>query len=845
MPARLRVRLNGREFEFDGGRSVTVGRDPAADVLSSNPVVSRHHLVLKPEGTGWVLEDRESRGGTYVDGQRVTRLNLTRAVTARLGDLDQGDEIQLLPEILAAETILPGHVSAPVQPQQTVGPAAYVPPPPQPPPPAQPSPAQYAPPPPPQQSPTPPPGGTSRLGQLTGTYRADLARLRIGRAPDNDVVVDDMQVSRYHAELVAVPGGYEIVDLNSHNGTFVDGRGVDRCRVDDTSLIGLGRHLFRVVHGTLEQYEDTGKVEFEASGLSVMVGDNRYILEDVSFALPEKSFLAVVGPSGAGKSTLMKALTGFSPADVGTVLYNGRDLYQSMEELRSRIGYVPQDDILHPQLTVRRALEFSAELRFPPDVSAAERSRMVDEALEELGLTHRADLPIHKLSGGQRKRVSVALEIITKPSLLFLDEPTSGLDPGFEKSAMELMRQLADGGRTVIVITHSLQSLNMCDRVIFLAPGGSTAYFGPPQEALEYFGGGEFADVFRALEEPSTPPWKDKFKASRPYETYVRGPAEHAARMRRAGNEPPPPPRPQRSWFGQLSTMVRRQIAVIMADRGLAISLVALAPIMAIALFAVLGHGGLKPAFATIKGKRQQVANIVTPNVLFGLMFCISLIATVDSFREIVKELPIVRRERSIGLSLSAYLMSKLVVLIPFVVMQTTILTLAAVARQNGPHFSNVISPPVLEMLFDAAVCGIAAMIMGLLISAAVSTSDKATPLMAGIIALQLLLGGALFDIRGKAGMEQISSLTTTRCGYAAVSSSVNAGLLSSSADAKGQLREECHTPPDPSCDGNWKHSKSIWLKDIAALGVISVVGVLLSGWLLRRRDPKPKRRKA
>ena len=504
-----------------------------------------------------------------------------------------------------------------------------------------------------------------------------MARLRIGRAPDNDVVVDDMQVSRYHAELVAVPGGYEIVDLKSHNGTFVDGHGVDRCRVDDTSLIGLGRHLFRVVHGTLEQYEDTGKVEFEASGLSVMIGENRFILEDVSFALPEKSFLAVVGPSGAGKSTLMKALTGFSPADTGTVLYNGRDLYESMEELRSRIGYVPQDDILHPQLTVRRALEFSAELRFPPDVSADERARMVTEVLEELGLTHRADLPIHKLSGGQRKRASVALELITKPSLLFLDEPTSGLDPGFEKSAMELMRQLADGGRTVIVVTHSLQSLNMCDRVIFLAPGGSTAYFGPPEEALEYFGGGEFADVFRALEEPTTPPWKDKFKVSRPYDKYVRGPAEHAARMRTAGNETPPPARPQRSWFGQLSTMVRRQIAVIMADRGLAISLVALAPIMAIALVAVLGKGGLAPA----RQNGKVVENITTPNVLFGLMFCISLIATVDSFREIVKELPIVRRERSIGLSLSAYLMSKLVVLIPFVVAQTTILSLAAVAQ--------------------------------------------------------------------------------------------------------------------------------------------------------------------
>ena len=355
----------------------------------------------------------------------------------------------------------------------------------------------------------PPATGTAaaRLGRYTGTYRTDTTRLRIGRAPDNDVVVDDMLVSRYHAELVRGPGGaWEVIDLGSHNGTFVDGRPVGRAPIDENSLIGIGRHQFRLVRGALEAYEDTGKVEFEAAGLSVFVGEGRTILDDVSFALPENCFLAVVGPSGAGKSTLMKALTGFSPADQGTVLYNGRDLYESIEELRSRIGYVPQDDILHPQLTVRKALGFAAELRFPSDVTKQEREQAVNGVMEELGLTHRADLPIHKLSGGQRKRVSVALELLTKPSLLFLDEPTSGLDPGFEKSAMELLRNLADGGRTVIVVTHSLQSLNLCDRVIFLAPGGSTAYFGPPEEALEYFGGTDYADVFRTLEQPAWSP---------------------------------------------------------------------------------------------------------------------------------------------------------------------------------------------------------------------------------------------------------------------------------------------------------------------------------------------------
>jgi ABC-type multidrug transport system fused ATPase/permease subunit len=194
------------------------------------------------------------------------------------------------------------------------------------------------------------------LGNLTGTYRASMAqRVRIGRGPDNDVVVNDLLVSRHHAEVVlSAERGYEIVDLKSHNGTFVDGQRVTASRIDEASVIGFGHHQFRLVGGALELYEDAGRVEFEASNLSVFVTGRRPILDEVSFVLPPNCFLAIVGPSGAGKSTLMKALTGFQPSEEGSVLYGGQDLYTHLEELRPRIGYVPQDDVLHPQLTVRR-----------------------------------------------------------------------------------------------------------------------------------------------------------------------------------------------------------------------------------------------------------------------------------------------------------------------------------------------------------------------------------------------------------------------------------------------------------------------------------------------------------
>ena len=804
----LRARIYDQEYEFRDRDAVTIGRDPTADVTVKSPIASRQHAVVRLGDDGWVLEDRSS-SGVFLDGERVARLVLADTIAVRLGHPTFGDELWLIPGEPAADTIPP--VLAPV----SLPPSFSVPP--------------LQRPPAPQPSPTP--SGRIPVGNLTGTYRTGAtARITIGRDPDNDIVVNDLLVSRHHAELVLTPQrGYEIVDLRSHNGTFVDGHRVSTAQIDEDSVIGVGHHQFRLVAGTLELYEDAGRIEFAAAGLSVFVGDRRPILDDVSFLLPPNCFLAIVGPSGAGKSTLMKALTGFQPADEGSVLYSGRDLYDNLEELRPRIGYVPQDDVLHPQLTVRRALEFAAELRFPSDVSAEERGRAVEEVMSELGLSHRADLRIDKLSGGQRKRTSVALELMTKPSLLFLDEPTSGLDPGFEKSAMELLRTLADGGRTVIVVTHSLQSLDLCDRVIFLAPGGSTAFFGTPEEALEYFGKGDYADVFRALEE-SEEDWKGRYARSPLHDLHVGQPA--AAVAQRSAPAAPLTRSPQRSWAGQLSTLVRRQLAIIAADRGLLLLLVLLAPALGLVVLTALGKNGLTPALE----KGVLVPNPYTLGTAFGLAFCVALMGIVDSFREIVKELPILRRERSIGLSLSAYLASKLVVLGPFVIVQAFVFTFIAVQRQHGPEDANLIHwSPLLELSLGLALTGLAAMTTGLLISSMVSTSDKAAPIMAALIAVQLMASGGAFDIRGKPLIGQLSQVMATRWGTSAVASTVNIERLT---------LNRCHSAPHSSCDQEWGHSTGRWALDLTGLVVICAGGVAGSAYFLNRRDPRPRRRR-
>src|SRR6185437_867470 len=286
----------------------------------------------------------------------------------------------------------------------------------------------------------------------------------------------------------------------------------------------------------------------------------KVILDDVSFPLGERTLMAVIGPSGAGKSTLLGALTGMQPATSGGVSSDGRDRYANYAELRDRIGLVPQENILHTQLSPRRALGYAAELRFPRDVSAADRARRVTEVLGELALTEHAGTRTVALSGGQQKRVNVALELLTKPSLLFLDEPTSGLDPGLDKSVMQQMADLAHDGRTIIVVTHSVANLDLCDRLLVIVPGGKIAYFGPPKDGLKHFNQPGWAEVFQAFESQPNRDWQAEYRNSTYFQQYIVAAMEGAVAAQRG-------PRPVQAQaqapktsnrFAQMSTMVRR-----------------------------------------------------------------------------------------------------------------------------------------------------------------------------------------------------------------------------------------------------------------------------------------------
>jgi ABC transport system ATP-binding/permease protein len=801
-PLMLCLLPDGPERSFDGDRPVVIGRDNGADVVVGDPRASRRHALIRADGNGgWVLEDT-SRGGTFCAGARVSRLALVEPVVVRLGHPTDGPQLRLRTTV-----------------SRPVPPAGDPPPPPAPPRPAvpRPGPAQPEGPEPPRPA-RPGPDGPD-LGPLSRVYEPRPV-LRIGRADDNDIVVPDLLASRHHAELRAVAGGrHEIVDLASHNGVFVNGRRIARrAPVPDGGIVSVGHHLYRLCGHRLEEYIDSGSVSFAALDL-VVRAEGRALVDGVSFSLEAGQFLAVLGPTGAGKSTLLRALIGSHPADEGQVLYNGRDVYAGFAELRNRIGYVPQDDLLHSQLTVREALRYAARLRFPPDVAEAERSHRVDEVMAELGLSQRADLVVSRLSGGQRKRTSVAIELLTRPSLLVLDEPTSGLDPGYEKSVMDLLRSLADGSRTVITVTHSIQSLDRCDRILFLAPGGQTAFFGPPDETLGYFGQADYADVFQALDRAPAGVAKAAFEGSPADERYVQAPVA----WRRARPAPVPEPGPvavQAHWGPQFATLVRRYLSVIVADRRNTALLVLQAPVLGLLMLAVLGRRDLDVT--------NPAARTTASTVLVALVLAATYLGASNSIREIVKERTILTRERAIGVSPSAYVLSKAVVLGALTVLQSIILVTVGTLRQGGPGHGAVLASGRLELLVVVVLTGLASMGLGLLISALVSNPDKALTVLPVILFAQFLLTGAVFNLSHSPGLDQIGYLSSARWGYSAAASTTDLDQIQREGCNGTAVVGRAPSRSEAACQGSDRHSSGVWLFDVSML--VTLTGVTLVG---------------
>ncbi|MEU9639062.1 FHA domain-containing protein [Streptomyces tendae] len=860
----LVLESNGRTWTLDPSRSYALGRDPQGELVFDDARVSWRHATISFNGRSWVVEDHGSTNGTFVHGQRVQQLELGAGAVLNLGNATDGPRVSLTGAQAPAGT-------PQAQPQQqpyaaqgaNAGWAQQAPPvqdpfqqqaPPQQAPQHQAQQAGWQQQQPPHQQPVPQPqqaaphfpqqqgpGGAAGAPPVHGDrspttfHQFSLGRvMRIGRALENDLVVSDLQVSRNHAEFHSTPDGrMEIRDLGSHNGTYVNGQPIAKGGsqlLGPTDIVGVGHSTFQIVGDRLEEFVDTGEVSFSARHLTVTVDGGKQILKDVSFGVPEKSLIAVIGPSGSGKSTLLKALTGYRPADQGEVLYDNRNLYKQFAELRQRIGLVPQDDILHKELTVKKALKYAAKLRFPADTTAAERDARIDEVLRELKLDIHKDKKVTSLSGGQRKRVSVALELLTKPSLIFLDEPTSGLDPGMDRDVMQLLRGLADDGRTVLVVTHSVAELATCDKLLVMAPGGSVAYFGPPEEALNFFGYDTWADVFSAFENYRDYDWAGRWKGSQHYQMYA---ADLDAVAPQSVQVPPmqamKPPKPQ-GWMSQFVTLVRRYTSVIASDKGFLALMVILPAVLGAVSLLIDADKGLLPNPANPQTGRI-IPNGTATTVLLILAVGACFAGAANSVRELIKERVIYERERATGLSRSAYLMSKVFVLGLITVFQGLLVGVIGFASREIPEEGLVLGGMTLvELSLPIMALGFTSMMFGLVISSLVKTAEKTMPLLVMFAIIQVVFTGCLFALNGAVGVNQFSYLMPSRWAVAAAGATLDFNKIS---------------PPEKGAEADplWEHTVGAWGMDMVALIVLGVICGFFVARFLRRHEPEVMRK--
>lgn len=631
------------------GENVIVGRAAEVDLILSHPEVSRRHCRILREGENWFVEDLGSQRGTAVNGSRISGRTALRP----------GDQIQVGPVLLVLG-VSPEESSTAAELVNPVGSVVY----------------------------KGKPAESISLG-------SDLI---FGRSGEVDVLLSDPVVSRRHAMIESGPKGYRLLDLHSKSGSFVNGRRFDEHDLVIGDQIQLGPFFFIYDGKQLVRIRRLSVGRIIAIGLTKQ-GDNGPILNRASFVAEPGQFIGILGPSGAGKTTLLNALSGLRPAESGKILFDQTDLYKYLGQLRSLFGYVPQDDIVHSDLTVTEALTFAARLRLPAGTPRLEIVKLVEHTIASLGLSDRVNLKIGRLSGGQRKRVSVGVELLSRPPLLFLDEPTSGLDPLAEFKLMELLRRLADTGCTVVCTTHVMENVYLMDQIAIISDG-RVVFQGAPDEARSKFGVTRLSalyDALQAIDSKNLPP----FEPTLPGEPEQERPAAiPLAKKKRA--------------FA-LPILLQRQFAIFRADVKNLLILLA-QPIII---------GALVAWVASDPQLDQFFAYIAT--LWFGCS---------NSAQEIVRELPIYRRERLVGLSRWGYLASKFLWMGGLTAIQSLLIyatiAIGHLGTQGAAHLQ----------IIGLILLAFAATGIGLTVSAFAKTPMQAVMLVPLLLIPQILFSG-------------------------------------------------------------------------------------------------------
>jgi ABC transport system ATP-binding/permease protein len=717
----------------------------------------------------------------------------------------------------------------------------------------------------------------------------DAPAITIGRFRNNAVVLEYPQVSGYHARLERESnGGYRIVDLGSTNGVYVNAQRVIRAReLNAGDIIRIGPFKFTYTGNQLIQQDESYSIRVDAIHLKTMGSRHTLLLNDISLDIPPRAFVAIVGSSGVGKSSLLNVLSGIQPTQEGVVLYNGQDYYDNRDAYSAQTGYVPQDDIIHQDLTVQQALYYTARMRLPKDFTKAQIKRRIDEVLDEVGMHHRRKYMARRLSGGERKRVAIALELLANPSVFFLDEPTAGLDPGLNRKMMQLLRKLANKGHTIVLVTHATNNIYYCDLVCFMVQGGRLAFYGTPDEAQAYFGTNDFAEAYNALEPTADNQHipqqaQENFKRSPYFQRYISEPLAWGS----AGRDPAAlettvlvKRRRRTHAWKQFSLLTRRYVRLLMHDVGNLLVLLLQAPVIGLILFYLASSstfnstsittcplrsnpfansGPVVPfdcqrvvdllntpqgrQFVQQQGETPQQAlqNAIEPNsginaqtLLFIMAFAAVLFGCLNGVRAIVRELPIYRRERMVNLGIAPYIFSKIVVLGVFCLVQSAILVYFV--NLKAPFHQGIFLPILVEVYITLALTTLAGLMLGLAISALAPNTDRAMSFVPLVLIPQVIFSGVIFKLHTPV-LQALGALFAARWAMAGLGSSV--GLHADKLGVDNFSYQGTHfvtLNPAAAVPGATMHLLIVWG---ALLAIIIVLGLAIA-YFLKRKDVK------
>ncbi|MBQ3426400.1 MAG: FHA domain-containing protein [Clostridia bacterium] len=702
-----------REIDLNALRQerISFGRDSTNPIVLNSPIVSKHHGVFQFFKGSLIIYDTRSTNGIYVNDKYLRTEANGETPIFKLHD---GDIIRI-----DSRNLINGHSKGVMMYYTTVK----------------------------------TPGGWKK------TNISNINSLTIGRDKKSDIYLESVKVSRRHAAIVHKSGGCYIQDLKSANGIFVNGqRVITEKRLKERDIIYIANSMFIYTAETLLYKTDTGGTRVVMQNISRTVkvkGKPKKILDSVNLTVEPNEFVAIIGGSGAGKSTVMNAMSGFEQATEGCVMVNNVDLYKNYQVLKNIIGYVPQQDIIYENITLQKMLEYSAQMRISDDVSKAERMQRINDVLNMVDLTEHRDKFIRSLSGGQKKRASIAVEMLADPGLFFLDEPTSGLDPGTEATLMKTLNRLSkQRGKTIIMVTHTTQNLHLCDKILFMGVGGKVCFYGTPGECMDFFGVNNLTEIYNKVLDPQAAAyWAHRYVTEYGYNSDTKSGASGSVKDKKV------------SIIKQFGILSARYMTLIKNDIQ-RLLMIFIQPVLIAILIAAVAKDDVFTDYSS------------TRSILFAVSCAGIWVGLFSSIQEICKERSILKREYMANLRLGAYVLSKFVVQLLLSAIQALIMVSMLYMTIGHSDYELITESGYFEMFVTMFFTVFSSASIGLIVSALSKNNDKAMTVAPFLLIVQLLFSGILFELDGIT--EKISYLTVSRWSVSAFGSIANLNELAS-----------------------------------------------------------------